>query len=356
MVVPTEHLKLQWSQELSRAGFFNEVDVEIINSAVKKEQRIDFLILDEAHRIPSDTFYAIFRVRTPIAVLGLSATFSRLDGRHVMLNKYCAVCDVIEIKEAVDNKWLSPYKEYKVLITPDDIDIYREHNRQFQDAFSFFNYDFHLALACLTNIIKRRTYGKSMGVSVAEMDGIVFSWNRALKARKKYVTDHPKKVELAQKILDARTNHKAITFSATIKQAEKIKRGSVVHSGRGKKRNRVTMEEFKTMGAGVVNTAKSLDEGADVPGLDLAVILCNTSSQTQKTQRIGRVIRYAEGKSAEIFTLVLAGTNEESWYNTSTAGKGYIEITEKELDDILDHTGVEYPEQIAKESQLLFRL
>jgi len=209
---------------------------------------------------------------------------------------------------------------------------------------------------CLTNIIKRRTYGKSMGVSATEMDGIVYTWNRSLKARKKFVTDHPKKVEIAQKILNARLSSKAITFSATIKQAEKIGGGPVVHSGKTKKKNRMTMQEFSAYSTGVIHTAKSLDEGADVPGLDLAIILCNTSSQTQKTQRIGRVIRYAEGKEAEIFTLVLRGTNEENWYNTSTAGKKYIELTEVELDRILDYEDVSYPEKIAQESQYLFRL
>jgi superfamily II DNA or RNA helicase len=356
VVVPTEYLKIQWSQELSKQGFFNEVHVEIINSAIKKDDKIDFLVLDEAHRIPSDTFYAIFNERKPSIVLGLSATFSRLDGRHVLLNKFCPVCDTIEIEEAVKNKWLSPYKEYKVVLDVDDIEVYREHNRQFIEAFGFFNFDFHLAMKCLTNIIQRRVYGKAMGVSAKEMDGIVFTWNRALKARKKFVTDHPKKVEIAQKILRARPHAKAITFSATIKQAEKIGGGPVVHSGKTKKKNRMTMDEFSSYQTGVIHTAKSLDEGADVPGLNLAIILCNTSSQTQKTQRIGRVIRYAEGKEAEIFTLVIRGTNEENWYNTSTAGKKYIELTEVELNRILDNEEVCYPERIAEESQFLFRL
>lgn len=49
----------------------------------------------------------------------------------------------------------------------------------------------------------------------------------------------------------------------------------------------------------------------------------------------GRAIRYEENKEAEIFTLVIKGTNEESWYETSTAGKSYIEINEKELYEIL---------------------
>lgn len=70
----------------------------------------------------------------------------------------------------------------------------------------------------------------------------------------------------------------------------------------------------------------------------------------------GRVIRYEEGKEAEIFTLVIKGTMEEGWYNTSTAGKNYIEISESELDDILNGNESENIVQEGKEVGLLFRL
>lgn len=355
VVVPTEHLKIQWIQELSHYFLLPHVKVEIINSAIKSEEPIDFLILDECHRIPSETFYAVFEKRTPKSVLGLSATFSRLDGRHELLNRFCPVCDVISVKEAIENKWLSPYKEYKVIIQPDDIEIYREATRQFNEAFSVFNYDFKLAMDCMTNIIYRRAYAKKMGLSAKDIDAIVFTWGRALRSRKDYVMNHPKKLELARKIIEARSNDKVITFSATIAQAEKIGYGHVVHSGKTKKKNRMTLEEFSALPSGVLNTAKSLDEGADIKGLSVAVVLSNTSSQTQKTQRIGRVIRYEEGKNAEIFTLVIKGTMEEGWYNTSTAGKNYIEISESELDEILLGRETENIEKEAKEVGIMFR-
>lgn len=355
VVVPTEHLKIQWIQELSQYFLNTYVKVEIINSAIKSEEPIDFLILDECHRIPSETFYAVFQKRNPKSVLGLSATFSRLDGRHELLNRFCPVCDVISVKEAIDNKWLAPYKEYKVIIEPDDIDVYREASRQFNEAFSVFNYDFKLAMSCMTNIIYRRAYAKKMGLSASDIDAIVFTWGRALRARKDYVMNHPKKLELARKIIEARPDEKIITFSATIAQAEKIGYGFVVHSGKTKKKNRMTIEEFAELPTGVMNTAKSLDEGADIKGLSVAIVLSNTSSQTQKTQRIGRVIRYEEGKNAEIFTLVIKGTMEEGWYNTSTAGKNYIEISESELDDILNGREVDAIEREAKEVPLMFR-
>lgn len=147
VVVPTEHLKIQWLQELAKNGLHQDVVIEIINSAIKKHEKVDFLILDEAHRFLSDTFFSIFRERDPTIVLGLSATFHRLDGRHELLNQYCPICDIITVKEAIENKWLSPYKEYKVLLEPKDIDIYKEYNRQFNESFSFFEYDFNLAMS-----------------------------------------------------------------------------------------------------------------------------------------------------------------------------------------------------------------
>ena len=69
-----------------------------------------------------------------------------------------------------------------------------------------------------------------------------------------------------------------------------------------------------------------------------------------------RVIRKEEGKVAEIFTLVIKGTMEENWHSTSNVGTSYIEITERELDDILGGEQSTNKEQEGKEMDLLFRL
>lgn len=52
-------------------------------------------------------------------------------------------------------------------------------------------------------------------------------------------------------------------------------------------------------------------------------------------QRIGRVIRAEENKVAEFFTLVIAGSIEETWYNNANKNQSYITITEDQLDVIL---------------------
>lgn len=211
-------------------------------------------------------------------------------------------------------------------------------------------------MACVTNIRYRRAYAKKMKIPHTEVDGITFTWLRALKARKSFVMEHPKKIEITRKILYARQNKKSITFSPTIKMAEKIGIGSVIHSKNSKKKNTILLDDFKKINIGNANTAKSLDEGTDIPGLNLAIILSNSSSKTQKTQRIGRIIRYEEGKEAELFTLVIKGTMEDNWYATSSAGKNYIEISEEELEKVLNYNPIDEYVKQAVASDTLFRL
>ena len=356
VIVPTENLKIQWLQSLSKNGLYHEVKVEIINSAIKRDDLINLAILDECHRYASDEFYQFFDKRKPERILGLSATFDRLDNKQELLLKYCPPVDYISVQEAIENKWLSPYKEYKVLLEVDDLDEYRKHNADFINAFSFFEFNFDLAMACVTNVRYRRAYAKKMKIPHTEVDGITFTWLRALKARKSFVMEHPKKIEITRKILCARQNKKSLTFSPTIKMAEKIGIGSVIHSKNTKKKNSILLDDFKKVNVGNANTAKSLDEGTDIPGLNLAVILSNSSSKTQKTQRLGRIIRYEEGKEAELFTLVIKGTMEENWYGTSSAGKNYIEISEEELEKVLNYNPIDEYVKQAVASDTLFRL
>lgn len=356
IIVPTEHLKVQWLLELDKYGLSLQTNVEIINSAVKKEERVDLLILDEAHRYGSDSFIEIFKVKHPKLILGLSATFHRLDGRHRIIEKYCPIIDTVTVKEALKNGWLSSYREYKVIVQVDDFHIYQQASQEFQDMFAIFNFDFNLAMKCVTNIVYRRYYGKTLGIASKDMDAISYTWQRALRKRKEFVMNHPDKIEITRKILEARPFSKAITFSGTIKQAEKIGIGTVVHSGKTKKKNRLTIEEFSSMPTGVINSSKSLNEGVDIPGLNLAVILTNSSSPNEKIQRIGRVIRKEEDKLAEIFTLVIKGTIEEKWFENSSQYSSYIEITESELDEVLRGDFLEGPEHEGKEIDQLFRL
>lgn len=133
---------------------------------------------------------------------------------------------------------------------------------------------------------------------------------QALKGRKAFVQSHPKKIEVARKILEARKDKKCITFSATIKDAEKIGVGYVLHSKQSKKLNKEILEKFNADTCGVLNSSKAVDVGVDVKGLSVGIILSTDSSKIRKGQRNGRICRFEEGKTAELFTLVIRGTQE----------------------------------------------
>lgn len=133
---------------------------------------------------------------------------------------------------------------------------------------------------------------------------------RCMRLRKQFVQSHPKKIEIARKIINARKDKKILTFSATIADAEKIGTGLVLHSKQSKKLNEKILEEFKNSKATQLHTSKACDVGVDIPGLEVGIILSVDSSKIRKGQRYGRLCRFSPGKKAELFTLIIAGTQE----------------------------------------------
>ena len=74
--------------------------------------------------------------------------------------------------------------------------------------------------------------------------------------------------------------------------------------------NKEILEKFNSETCAVLNSSKAVDVGVDVQGLSVGIILSTDSSKIRKGQRIGRSIRFEPGKTAEIFTLIIRGTQE----------------------------------------------
>ena len=363
IIVPTEVLQRQWITNLAKEGLIFNIDVLIINTAVKQKRIYDLMVVDEIHKSAANTLVEIFEKCSAPMILGLTATFERLDGRHEIISKYCPVIDTITVKEATLNGWLSEYKEYKVMIEVDDIDTYYDLNQQFLNHFAFFNFNFELAMSAVTDYNIRNRYAEQLvGTNDSqlltntrkEVAAHAFSWQRALKGRKDFVMNHPKKIEIAELILSYRPEAKAITFNSSIAQAEKFKNGFIVHSGNTKKKNRISLEEFSNVDVGIIHSSKMLTEGLDVKGLNLAIILHNTSSPTERIQKIGRVIRKEGEKQAEVFSLVIKGTMEQQWFSKSSKGLASIEINEEELISILKGENLNKQEKVQESTGFLF--
>ena len=83
--------------------------------------------------------------------------------------------------------------------------------------FSFFNYDFNLAMKCVTNFRYREILAKGLTnrssdfqESLKIVNANSFGFLKALKFRKKFVQEHPKKIELANLIIEHRMDKKII--------------------------------------------------------------------------------------------------------------------------------------------------
>lgn len=159
---------------------------------------------------------------------------------------------------------------------------------------------------------------------------------KVIQARKAFINNHPKKIEIARRIIEARPNAKIITFSNNIKMAESIGMGGRVYSGRDtKKKGRITLEEFQSGEFNLIHSIAKLNEGADLKGLSVAIMLGIDSSKIKAVQKRGRVIRKEGDKQAEIFNLIIDQTIETKWYQNSHAGSSYITIDEEGLNDVL---------------------
>ena len=334
IVVPTKVLKEQWTAELIKYNIFANCQVEIINSVINKKWNCDLLVIDEVHRVASTSFSQIFNSVIYKMILCLTATIKRLDGKEDIIKKYAPVVDTITLEEAEANGWISPVKNYLVLL---DVDLteYNKLNQKFNAYFAYFNYDFNLAMRLVTNWQERTKWAKKMGVTPKDATAMAFDWNRALKARKDFIANHPKKLEICQRILNARKDKKCIVFATTIKVCELVGTDYILHSKCTKKKNSETLTQFNNSLFGSISSSKALTEGVDVKGLSVGIIMNVNSSKITAVQKRGRICRFEPGKKAEMFTLVLKGTQEYQWFQNSNVDS-VITIDEEQLNKILN--------------------
>lgn len=364
VVVPTETLKNQWLEELKKFNIIENTDVQIINTVIKKDWECDLMVQDEQHRYASGLFQQVFSKVKYKYILGLTATLERLDGRHIIIEKYCPIIDSVSLETALLNHWVSEHIEYKILIDVDDINVYKKYDKEFAEHFAYFDYNFPLCMNLIgkNGYKKRWEYVNKICKDKEKQSSIFKSVTyhatrlmQLMQLRKKFINTHPKKLEIVRDIIKYRQHCKIITFSSTVAMAEKIGVGYVYSGKDSKKKGRMTMEEFSKKKSGVINSCSKLNEGMDCPGLNVGIILGMDSSPTKAIQRKGRVIRLESNKKAEIFTLVINDTKEEAWFQRSHPDKNYVTLDVKNLYRMLRGEEFEIYKRKEKKVDLDFR-
>ena len=306
------------------------------------------LVLDEIHVSAADQMSQVFNKVKYKLILGLTATFERLDGKHYLIEKYCPIVDTVSTTEAIANEWVSEFKEYQVLIEVDDIEEYKSLQREWLQHFEFFQFSFDIAmrmagpegwkakLAYRDELYKGNDEFKKKEI-LQSINYHSAGFMRTMTKRKAFINNHPKKIEIAKKIMEARANAKIITFSNNVKMAEALENGEYVYTGKtSKKRASDMIEKYLSGQIKHLHSCKRLIEGFNDPNTSVAIILGMDSSERRAVQTRGRVIRKTStNKQAEIFNIVIRYSQEEKWYKDSHKNSNYITIDEKGLEQVL---------------------
>ena len=88
----------------------------------------------------------------------------------------------------------------------------------------------------------------------------------------------------------------------------------------GRQERASALERFKRGELRALVSARVLNEGIDVPEADVAIVVGGTQGEREHVQRIGRLLRPKEGKSAIVYELVMRGTSEVAQSRRRRAG------------------------------------
>lgn len=345
VIVPTNYLKNQWEERVP-----DNVDVYTVHHVTVQDNNYscNLLILDEIHRFTSDIFGQVYEKIKYQGVLGLTATIPEDSEKKKIINTFCPVIETIELKEAVDNGWVSDFIVYQfgVHLNSQEKKEYRKINKKFHKNFAHFGHDWNTVKRVLNEDGYSTKWANKMGEygQGGRYKGHASRVMKYIRDRKSLLYLSTTKLNTCIDIVQSFEDKKIICFSQRTDFADMLADNlndcMAYHSNvKGKeidgeyygvdRYKEYIMEQFKDSNIRVLSTSKALDEGADLPDIDMAIISSGTSSTRQTVQRIGRTLR---GNGMSIIVDVYAlNTQDEYWLE-----KRYDKVSNASIHKIRD--------------------
>lgn len=342
-IVIITHNKLtrcQWEYWVRDNGIYNRckvyTDSQMLN-VPSTISRIPLMIIDDIGKIHN--LDKLINIPHKF-ILGIS--YYKDSSKWV---NYIPLLDTISKEEASLYNWINTYKEYKVILTVPDINLYKDHDAKFWRYMRLFNNDLNIMLNCVRSQAYREHFAVEHKFDMKLVNACTFGAEKELKWRKEFIYNHPKKYEIANKILSTFEDKHCIIFSPTTKVASMYEL-TQFNSKLSKKIKETVMNELKLGFTQSISAV--LDVSSDISHkFDVEIIHCNNSSNSLKEDRL-RVIN----KNGLIFTLVIAQTMEEQWFKLSTLDNDYITITEGMLSRLL--RGEDIPEDRIEGPEMIY--
>jgi superfamily II DNA or RNA helicase len=171
---------------------------------------------------------------------------------------------------------------------------------------------FRAVYASWVRTVADRSWASFVSAAVRSHEGrhALSAWRRARR-----LTAWPacKRVAL-QQILARHTRARTLVFAIDNDTAYTIARDHLVAPitcDIGKAERDERLADFAAGRLRTLVSARVLNEGLDVPSAEVAVLGGGSQGSREYVQRVGRVLRPAEGKRAVVYDLVVRGTHEE---------------------------------------------
>jgi superfamily II DNA or RNA helicase len=131
---------------------------------------------------------------------------------------------------------------------------------------------------------------------------------------KRIVANAQGKLEKLESLLKEHAHQQVLVFTAHNDLAYRISRRhlipSITHQTKAVERKAI-LTGFRDGLYRAIVTSRVLNEGVDVPEAKVAVVLGGTASAREYIQRLGRILRKQENKTALLYEIVVRGTIEE---------------------------------------------
>ncbi|SDD80029.1 Superfamily II DNA or RNA helicase [Sanguibacter gelidistatuariae] len=301
-----------------------DVTIAVVNSATKTDlsaiPRASLIVADEVHRYGAEGFQVALRVGYERR-LGLTATLERTDDAiEAVLNPYFGGTRlVVGFDRAIREKVVAPFRLVMAPVTMND-----EEQAEYDDL----SQKISTAIRALRSQGALGGGGGGLLQQIGRLCGAPGRVGHAARTATGSMRDRRRMLALLSGKLDAIeelsevvaasqgavlfTQSKEVAEEATIRLREWGVAASALHSGMSAAERGAALRGLTSGDLQALAAPKLLDEGIDLPSVDLGIVMTASRSRRQMVQRLGRVIRRkADGRPVDFLILYAAGTVED---------------------------------------------
>ena len=283
---------------------------DYVQEQIRKIKGNALLLVDEAHNFGADNLRRLMSDKFNYR-LALSATLDRHgdpEGTQALYDYFGEKCIEYNLERAIDEKKLTPFKYYPVIVSLSDTEreIHEDLSRQIAKCL----------IKGKGGKVKLSERGKKLALKRARVvAGAIAKVNMLEECIQPYRDDNYILVYCgATKVLEADKDFTDVD-DEDIRQIDMVTDllGNQMHMKVSQFTSREDVEERDTLkkefsqgeNLQALIAIKCLDEGVNIPKIKVAFILASTTNPKEYIQRRGRVLRLADGKEfAEIYDFI----------------------------------------------------